>query len=252
MSHQMQYQQVPQGGAGFGLPAARNGLGTAALVLGIIGTVSGLPMITFWLAGPLGLLALIFGIVGTGRVKKGQATNKGVAVTGTVLGVISILLAATGLVLTLWVFNEAKDEIEKQTGNNVTEDLGAGEAAEYNNGLHVTVSKPSLYTVDPNTLVSGHSEGNEAYKVTITLENTGKDVFDNPLTTTKARSAGTELEEVNDDKHGLLHHNIGDSIAPGKSVNVEMVFDAPPSAKDLDITVTPDLLLDPATWKLSL
>lgn len=252
MSQQMHFQQVPQGPAPtHGLPVARNGMGVTALVLGIIGVLSGIPMITFWLAGPLGVLALIFGLVGRGRVKKGQATNKGVAITGTVLGVIAILVSITGLILTLWVFNEAKNEIEEQTGNNVTGVLGADAPAEYNNGIEVAVSKPSVYTVDPATLVDGHTEGNKAYMVTITVKNNGDDVFDPVLMNTEARVDGKEVSEVNDDKHGLLHHLDG-SIAPGASSSVEMVFDVPPAASGLDVTVTPDLLLDPATWNLKL
>lgn len=251
MSHQTQYQQMPQGSTGVpSHQAARNGFGVTALVLGIIGALSGIPMVMFWLAGPLGLLALIFGVMGLKRVKKGQATNKGMAITGTILGVLAILLAITGLVLTLWVFSEAKNEIEQQTGNNVTEDLGAGESAKYNNGLQVTVSKPSPYTVDPNTVIGGHTDGNKAYKVTITLKNTGTEVFEQPLMTTKARANGKEAQEVDDDKHGILHHDFGDSIAPDASASVDMVFDAPPTAKELDITITPDLFLDSANWNL--
>ncbi|MFF4772635.1 DUF4352 domain-containing protein [Microtetraspora fusca] len=41
----------------------RNGLGVAALVLSIVGALSGLIPLLFWLAGTLGLLAVIFGFV---------------------------------------------------------------------------------------------------------------------------------------------------------------------------------------------
>lgn len=58
MSQQTHYQPAPQGPTGAPAPqAARNGLGVAALILGIIGALSGIPMILFWLAGPLGVLA---------------------------------------------------------------------------------------------------------------------------------------------------------------------------------------------------
>ncbi|UQA95011.1 hypothetical protein [Streptomyces halobius] len=58
--------------------------------------------------------------------------------------------------------------------------------------------------------------------------------------------------EVADDTHGILHHDWEKSLDAGESDSVEMVFDAPPSAKELDIKITPDLLLDPANWKLTL
>ncbi|BDM66758.1 hypothetical protein HEK616_02450 [Streptomyces nigrescens] len=255
MSQQMHFQPAPQGHAA--PQQARNGLGIAALILGIIGALSGIPMILFWLAGPLGILALIFGLVGMSRAKKGQATNKGVAITGTILGALSIILAVVGVIVTLMAVNKAVDEVhkeyEKQSGSSSNiKDLGAGAAAKYNNGLEVTVSKPTPYTVDKNTLISGHTEGNKAWKVTVTLKNTGTKAATNPLMTTEAEADGKKAEEVDDDKHGILHHDWEKQLDPKESDSVEMVFDAPPTAKQLDIKITPDLLLDPANWKLAL
>jgi hypothetical protein len=257
MSQQMHYQPTPQGPTGHASQAPRNGLGIAALILGIIGALSGIPMILFWLAGPLGLLALIFGLVGMSRVKKGQATNKGVAITGTILGALSIVLAVVGVIVTVLAVNKAVDEVnkefDKQSGSSSNiKDLGAGQAAKYNNGLEVTVSKPTPFTVDKNTLISGHTEGNKSYKVTVTLKNTGDKAATNPLMTTDAEADGKKAEEVADDKHGILHHDWEKTLDPNESDSVEMVFDAPPSAKELSIKITPDLLLDPANWKLAL
>ncbi|MFI0710619.1 DUF4190 domain-containing protein [Streptomyces inhibens] len=258
MSQQMHYQPAPQGPTGAHAPqAARNGLGVAALILGIIGALSGIPMILFWLAGPLGILALIFGLVGLSRVKKGQATNKGVAVTGTILGGLALILAVVGIIVTVLAVNKAVDEVnkefDKQSGSSSNiKDLGAGEAAKYNNGLQVTVSKPTPYTVDPSTMISGHVQGNKAYKVTVTLKNTGDKAATNPVMSTEAEADGKKAEEVADDKHGILHHDWEKTLDPNESDSVEMVFDAPPSAKELSIKITPDFLLDPANWKLPL
>ncbi|REK88991.1 DUF4352 domain-containing protein [Streptomyces inhibens] len=263
MSQQMHYQPAPQGPTGAHAPqAARNGLGVAALILGIIGALSGIPMVLFWLAGPLGILALIFGLVGLSRAKKGQATNKGVAVTGTILGGLAIILAIVGIIVTVLAVNKAVDEINKQVESSSgqpkggsgqsAKDLGPGDTAKYNNGVEVTVSKATPYTVDPSTLVSGHTDGNKAYKLTVTIKNTGSKPFDKPLVQTKGRVNGKEAPEVDDDKHGILHHDFGNSIRPGATANVELVFDAPPTAKQLDVEVTPDLLLDAVNWKLTL
>ncbi|MCX4640654.1 DUF4352 domain-containing protein [Streptomyces sp. RPA4-5] len=263
MSQQTHYQPAPQGPTGAPAPqAARNGLGVAALILGIIGALSGIPMILFWLAGPLGVLALIFGLVGLSRAKKGQATNKGVAVTGTILGALALVLAVVGVIVTVLAVNKAVDEVHQQVeqssgqpkngSGESAKDLGPGETAKYNNGVQVTVSKAAPYTVDPNTVVSGHTQGNKAYKLTVTVKNTGSKAFDKPLVQTKARANGKEAEEVDDDKHGILHHDFGNAISPGESASVEMVFDAPPTAKQLDVEVTPDFLLDAVSWKLAL
>ena len=70
-------------------PKPKNGMGVAALVFGI------LALLTCWVPVVglvLGILAFIFGVIGRGRVRKMQATNGGVALTGLVLGVVSVLL----------------------------------------------------------------------------------------------------------------------------------------------------------------
>lgn len=78
------------GGGGeprYGEPS--NGMGTAALVCGIIAVVlSFIPGIN-WFSWPLGILAIVFGAIGWGRANKGRATNKGIAITGLVLGILS-------------------------------------------------------------------------------------------------------------------------------------------------------------------
>jgi hypothetical protein len=64
-------------------------MGTAALVFGI------LALLTCWFPVVgllLGILAIIFGAVGRGRAKRLQATNKGVATAGLVLGVLSVIV----------------------------------------------------------------------------------------------------------------------------------------------------------------
>ncbi len=69
---------------------ARNGLGTAALVLGIVG------LLISWLVvgGVLGLVAIGLGIAGLRRVSRREATNRGRCIGGIVLGVLSVLVAA--------------------------------------------------------------------------------------------------------------------------------------------------------------
>jgi hypothetical protein len=65
---------------------ARNGAGTAALVLGILG------LLTSWLlvGGVLGLIAVVCGVVGLGRVNRREATNRGSAMAGVVLGLLAV------------------------------------------------------------------------------------------------------------------------------------------------------------------
>ncbi|MFJ2115196.1 MULTISPECIES: DUF4190 domain-containing protein [unclassified Streptomyces] len=71
-----------------------NGMGVAALVLGIIAMVT----FCFWGLGViLGVLALIFGIVGRRRATRGEATNGGMALAGIILGAIGAVLSAAFL-----------------------------------------------------------------------------------------------------------------------------------------------------------
>lgn len=79
---------------GYGYPRTRNGFGIAALVLGLFALLLSWTIIGGIL---LGLLALIFGFLGRGRAKRGEATNGGMSIAGVVLGIIGILIAV-GLV----------------------------------------------------------------------------------------------------------------------------------------------------------
>ncbi|MDN3262919.1 DUF4190 domain-containing protein [Streptomyces sp. CSDS2] len=85
-------------GNGYGWPgmqaAPSNGMGTASLVLGILSDIC---FLAWPLALVLGVLAIIFGALGRGKAKRGEATNPGVALAGLICG-------ATGVVLVLIVF----------------------------------------------------------------------------------------------------------------------------------------------------
>ena len=83
-------------GPGYPAPAQaqRNGFGVAALVLGILAAV------LFWtiFAGlVLGLLAVVFGILGYRRKSRGEATNGGMALAGAILGGLALAVSAVVL-----------------------------------------------------------------------------------------------------------------------------------------------------------
>ena len=89
-----QYQPPPGQYPQAGYPGAkrRNGMGTAALVLGVVALVLVLLLIFSPLGAFLGLLAVIFGIVGIVRANHREADNRGQAVTGLVTGGLALLL----------------------------------------------------------------------------------------------------------------------------------------------------------------
>ena len=84
----------------------RNGAGVAALVLGLIGLVLTLLVLPSPLGALLGLLAVVFGIVGIGRAGRGEATNRGQAVTGLITGILALAL---GVFLTVRIGSYLQD-----------------------------------------------------------------------------------------------------------------------------------------------
>ncbi len=53
----------------------------------------------------LGILAVVFGIVGRGRVKRSEADNRRVANAGIITGVVGIVLAGTFIALGVGMLN---------------------------------------------------------------------------------------------------------------------------------------------------
>ncbi|MEU3055489.1 DUF4190 domain-containing protein [Streptomyces griseus] len=106
------YGAYGMGPAAWG-PAPNNGLGTAAMVIGIISVVG------FCMYGVniiLGILALIFGIIGLGRAKRGEATNRGMALAGVILGSVGIVVGAAILGLIIWAATNADSDGDSEYG----------------------------------------------------------------------------------------------------------------------------------------
>lgn len=90
------YGQPPQGNS--------NGLGIGALVVGL------LALFTSWLVigGVLGIVAIVLGVLALGKVKRGEASNKGMGIAGIVLGALSILVAGVILAVGAAFFDDVK------------------------------------------------------------------------------------------------------------------------------------------------
>lgn len=89
----------------------RNGLGIAALILGIVGAVSGLIPLLFWVAGTLGVTGLVLGFVGRARAQRGEATNGKTALWGIITSAIALVLSIIGMVIVFDAFGDAADEL---------------------------------------------------------------------------------------------------------------------------------------------
>ncbi|MFI6651291.1 DUF4352 domain-containing protein [Streptomyces sp. NPDC050529] len=270
-----------------GLRPARNGLGVAALILGLIGAVSGLIPFLFWLAGILGLIALILGLVGRGRAKRGEATNKNMATFGAALGLIALILSVVGAVITFKAVDDAVSDLNKavsdttasakpkaggdtgkDTGKNAddastggegkkdegkkedtSEALEAGDSAVYDDDLTVTVGDATSYSA--GSFAAGHTKGNKAYRVAVVIENAGKEKFDSALVSVGARAGqdGVDAEEIFDGKVG---EGFSGTVLPGKKVTVLYAFDAPADAKNLTVEVNPGFTYEATQWDLKL
>jgi hypothetical protein len=92
--------------SGWGAPAQppagdSNGMGIAALVVGVLALLSSI----FVIGGLLGLVAVVLGVLGLGKVKRREASSKGLPIAGIVLGALSVLIAAAAIALGAWVFS---------------------------------------------------------------------------------------------------------------------------------------------------
>ena len=92
------WQSAPQ--TGYPRPMA-NGLGIAALVIGVIA----LPFSLLVVGGLFGILAMILGFVARGRVRRGEADNPGVALAGILTGALAAVIAIVIVVVLVAVAN---------------------------------------------------------------------------------------------------------------------------------------------------
>ncbi|MFB7591524.1 DUF4190 domain-containing protein [Streptomyces sp. NPDC056169] len=109
----------PSYGAGYGAQPPgwqqppSNGMGTTAMVLGIV-AVAGFCL--YGLGVILGILALIFGIIGMKKAGRGEATNRGMALAGVILGSIGIVVSAVFLGFMIWAI--AQDSTSYEDGGD--------------------------------------------------------------------------------------------------------------------------------------
>lgn len=80
-------------------PKPSSALAITALVLTILGLLTAI----FMVGGLLGLVGLVLAIVALAKIKKGNASGKGMAITSTILGTLSIILAVGVLIFNIMV-----------------------------------------------------------------------------------------------------------------------------------------------------
>jgi hypothetical protein len=162
-------------------PTARNGFGTAAMVLGIVGAVLGIACFGAVLGLPLGIAAIIFGIIGLRLANRGEATNRSQALTGLILGIVSTLVSAAMIAFFVTgIMTGFFDGLDEGSGSTIGADGGyyddplhEGSGATYDDGLVVTVT-----AVGPTSALEGVSDGGSALTFTVTVVNNGDSTAD--------------------------------------------------------------------------
>ncbi|MFC4335687.1 hypothetical protein [Salininema proteolyticum] len=180
--------------------APKNGLGTTALVLGVIGTVLGLLPLLAVVAMALGVLGLVFGGIGLKRVSAKAATNKGVTIAGLVLSLAALVLGIVGCA----ALDRATDELpDTIVGSDAEDDVTVGEIEEVE-------GVPDMYGVD------------------FTVENSFEEARDYDITFSWVDAEG---ERINDPVHVFLN----DVPPGGEAVATEQdILDTEPAVIELE------------------
>jgi hypothetical protein len=113
-----------------------NGLGIAALCCGIVGILLGQVPLLFFGSGALGILAIVFGIIGIRRALHREASNRAMAVTGVATGVVALALAIWGVSIIVSGMNTVSGELD-----NLDHGTGATPATET---AHTVINQEDL------------------------------------------------------------------------------------------------------------
>ncbi|MFC9328783.1 DUF4190 domain-containing protein [Kitasatospora sp. NPDC057015] len=155
-------------------PVPRNGLGVAAMVLGIVGMVLALTLVLFWFAWLLALVAVVLGVIGLRLCRRGAATNRGAAMAGVILGVLALLVSSgVGTFMGVAVYRSVQADRAKQQSRAADEkarQLTFGQSYTTADGLKITVAKPE--TGAPRLDVLPAESGVQAVRVVVTVVNT--------------------------------------------------------------------------------
>ncbi|WP_059011656.1 DUF4190 domain-containing protein [Streptomyces specialis] len=122
-------------------PMPRNGMGTSSLVLGVVAAALCWTFILSVVTLVLGVLAVIFGVVGLRRARRREATNGGVARGGLWTGVGSAAVSAVLTVL-LFVWALAPVPVVSAAGADFLADTG--DQVAFDDGLVVVADAPSV------------------------------------------------------------------------------------------------------------
>ena len=102
--------------AGYSSPGASKpqGLAIGALICGILSLLTALAVCLWFLSIPLGVVAIILGVIAGGKAKRGEAGGAGLAKTGMILGIAGIVLSIVIFAGCRVAGTKLQQEIERQ------------------------------------------------------------------------------------------------------------------------------------------
>ncbi len=228
--------QPPQG------PRPDNSMGVAALVLAIVGlALSWIPFVGL-LSILLGVLAIVFGLVGWNRARLGRA-GLVLPVTGAAIGIVAIVAAvlSTTVVARLLVppYDAAQGAQPVVAADDAVPEVAPDPPAveppaddgtvaapgtyTWADGLSVQVSDPVPAEFSDTACCPGGSEPGVAFEVTVV--NGTSEVIDAYGLFATLTADGRTAEQVFEVERGF--GGVTSSIPPGRELVVTMAFDAP-------------------------
>lgn len=90
-------------------PAAGSGSNPMAIVALVLGILSILTACFWFVAGPLGIAAIVLGFLGRGKAKRGEARQGGLGMAGIITGAIGLVLTIVLTVAGISLLNQVED-----------------------------------------------------------------------------------------------------------------------------------------------
>lgn len=226
----------------------RNGIGTAGLVLALVGTAIAILPFVGAFGVVCGVTAVVFGIIGLGRVRRGVATNKGQALVGVLAGVLAVVVGITTTAVGVSAVNRVVQGSAPKVagaaaqpappGNDGSMTAGFGQTLTYPDGLAVSVA---VRPFQPAASAAGTGQGvARCIAARVTLTNNTSKPIEALSTSVVATANGAPLSQVVDIEQNMTGAPMV-TVLPGKTVTFEMAFGVPTAGKaDLQVETRPN------------
>ncbi len=229
------YPQPPYGPSGPQGPPPNNTMGMTALVLAVVGLLlSWIPFVGL-LSVLLGLLAVVFGLIGWNRARQGLA-GLALPVAGAGIGIVAIVVAVLSTVLVARLIPTAPETAVAQpvvtdtspqapAGGQPPADDGTVPAPgtfTWDDGLSVQVAAPTAAEFSDTACCP--TDGSRGVAFEVTVVNGTSEVIEPYALFATLTADGRPAEQVFDSQGGF--DGVTASVPPGRQLTVTMGFDA--------------------------